>query len=175
MVIILRGVSGSGKSSLARFLVTPNREVDGRVNDSDVSEFMWDLYDNSPASRSIFSADDYFMQNGEYLFDPGRLSIAHNRCLKSFTEAIQTRTIETTTLIVDNANCTIAEVAPYAALTAVYSHELRVITLVGDPGVCYERGHHGVSFSVAFRQDMELRKSIAEWPPWFHQQIFPIL
>ena len=60
-LIIIRGLPGSGKSTLAHLI---------------------ELY----AERKIisFSADDYFMKNGEYQFDRDELSQAHHWC-KSMT------------------------------------------------------------------------------------------
>lgn len=176
MVIILRGVSGSGKSTLSRFMMSDGvNGVDQLVNNSEVSTFMWHLYDTSPGPKATFSADSYFMRDGEYRFDHRDLSVAHGLCLKGFAEAIRSPPSGSTaqTLVVDNTNCSVAEVAPYAALAAAYSHELHVVTLIGDPKTCWKRGHHGVPFSGVLRQDTNLRRSLNEWPPWYQQQVFP--
>jgi hypothetical protein len=75
-------------------------------------------------------------------------------------------------LVVDNTNCSVAEVAPYAALAGAYGHELHIITLIGDPLAAWQRNRHGVPFANIVKQDVSLRQSLAEWPPWFPQQIF---
>ena len=56
-VVLVRGLPGSGKSHLARAL--------------------WSLTD---AEMSVCSADDYFMENGVYNFDPTKLPEAHLAC-----------------------------------------------------------------------------------------------
>lgn len=174
MVIILRGISGSGKSTWARFMM--RYDVTQLMNNGEASTFMWHLYDTCPVPRTVFSADNYFMKDGEYRFDQRNLSVAHGLCLKNFTESVRLPPGNSTaqTLVIDNTNCSVSEVAPYAALAAAYSHELHVVTLIGDPKTCWKRGHHGVPFSGVLRQDMNLRKSLNEWPPWYQQQVFPV-
>lgn len=51
-IYFLRGVSGSGKSTEAMRLANNNKDV-------------------------ICSADDYFMKDGEYIFNPSLLAAAH--------------------------------------------------------------------------------------------------
>lgn len=65
-VIILRGVSGSGKTTFAyRFL---------------------------PPDTILCCADDFFTNyNGEYSFDASKLSEAHAYCRKKFDRAIENR------------------------------------------------------------------------------------
>ncbi len=71
-VYILRGFSGSGKTTLAQDL--------GGVR---------------------CSADDFFMKDGEYLFNHDYLPLAHNACLNKFKEAL---TIEAPIVVLDNTN-----------------------------------------------------------------------
>lgn len=61
-VTILRGISGSGKSTFAK--------------------------ENYP-SAVVCSADDYFMVDGEYKFDFTKLSQAHGTCFKKAAEALE--------------------------------------------------------------------------------------
>ena len=56
-MVLVRGLPGSGKSHLARAL--------------------WSLTD---AEMGVCSADDYFMVDGEYKFDPSKLAEAHLQC-----------------------------------------------------------------------------------------------
>lgn len=62
-ITLIRGISGSGKSTFAEFI------SDGK-------------YD-------IFSADDYFMVDGEYKFDPSRLKLAHEDCKNKVEDAMK--------------------------------------------------------------------------------------
>ncbi len=179
MIIILRGISGSGKSTFAKLFAADTveeDEVDKLVNpsgsNSEAADYIWRVYDESPAPRSIFSVDDYFMRGGEYAFDPRKLSFAHGTCLKRFADTIKQQEVDQT-LIVDNTNCSLTEVSPYASLALAYSHELHIVTLFGDPKICHPRTIHNVPLSTLIRQDMNLRKSITEWPPWFPQYVVP--
>ena len=61
-VIILRGVSGSGKSSFAKLI----------------------------SNAVVCTADDYFMdENGNYNFDPTKIGKAHEECQKKFLDAFK--------------------------------------------------------------------------------------
>jgi len=59
-VVILRGISGSGKSSYAKML-----------------------------GMEIVSADHFFEFDGEYRFDPKLLPIAHRQCLRTYVEMVR--------------------------------------------------------------------------------------
>lgn len=159
MVIILRGISGSGKSSLVR----------GRGGSAEAYDYLHQLDDDS--QRIVLSADDWFLSaDGGWFFDPAKLGEAHSWCLKRFLEGV----IKTkATLIIDNTNCSIAEVAPYAAVALAIGQPLHIITLVGAPDKCWRRNKHEVSFDSVLRQDIALRRSLEDWPPWFPQRIFP--
>ena len=63
-MIILRGISGSGKSTYAR--------------------------ENYP-EEVICSADDFFTVDGEYCFNPSMLSEAHTQCFRTAIFGLQSR------------------------------------------------------------------------------------
>lgn len=83
---ILRGVQGCGKSTLARSLASGNDD------------------------SIICSADDYFMVNGVYTFNPEKLGEAHAACQRKAREAI---TYRVPRIIIDNVNATTAQLLPY--------------------------------------------------------------
>lgn len=56
LLVLVRGIPGSGKSTVADLM--------------------------SPGV-AVHSADDYFMINGEYIFDPKYLGEAHSKCQKA--------------------------------------------------------------------------------------------
>lgn len=95
-VIMMSGVPGSGKSTLVA------RRWPGAV---------------------VFSADAYFMVDGEYRFDPSRIGEAHCGCLRSLTETLQVADVEV--LVVDNTNLSVSEIAPYAALAQACTRTAR--------------------------------------------------
>jgi NEDD4-binding protein 2 len=74
-VIILRGVSGAGKSTVA------NKFADPKV---------------------ICTADDFFEKNGGYDFDPSKLGDAHRECQNKFECALQDPRIKN--IVVANTN-----------------------------------------------------------------------
>jgi len=40
----------------------------------------------------------------------------------------------------------------------------------GDPLACWTRAQHGADLASVLRQDLELRRSMLEWPPWWPRQ-----
>lgn len=178
MVIILRGISGSGKSSLIDHFIRhrdPKEELSPARTPA--QKFLDSL--RQTAYRVVYSADDYFMVDGEYKFDPRHLPVAHQRCLRAFSRGLVDASVtglgdKTHTLVVDNTNTTLVEVLPYVALAEAFAQELHVVTLVKDPVACLTRNRHGVPFSSLIKQDIFLRQSIIDWPARMaaYQQIF---
>lgn len=85
-VIILRGVSGSGKSTAASLF-------SGNVK--------------------VCCADDFFTsEEGDYRFEPSRLSEAHEYCRAVFMAALQDHNIDT--VVVANTNTRESEFSFYA-------------------------------------------------------------
>ena len=73
VLYIVRGLSGSGKSSIARELVD-------EIWDAEKRSFVKDFY----------SADDYFTDYyGNYNFDPNKLKEAHEQCQENVELAMQ--------------------------------------------------------------------------------------
>jgi len=65
LVSIIAGISGSGKSTYAECLRKLN-----------------------PMHTVVCTADDYFMEDGEYHFDMNQLGEAHETCKNKFMEAL---------------------------------------------------------------------------------------
>lgn len=66
MLIVMRGLPGSGKSTRIQNLIKEMRNV----------------LQNPTFNPKIFSADDFFMTSKGYIFDKTKLGQAHNRCYK---------------------------------------------------------------------------------------------
>jgi len=93
-IIILRGVSGSGKSHLAKIL----------TNDSSI----------------ICSADNYFKgKDGNYNFDDSKLTDAHTYCYNMVNKYI---TEGVNTIIIDNTNSTLNEYKKYLELAEKFGY-----------------------------------------------------
>ena len=102
-LILLRGLPGSGKTTLAKFL------------------------ENGLADCVAISADDYFTntRTGDYNFDINKLHLAHEYC------RIHTRSamvIDTESIVVHNTNTTSKEMKPYFDLAEEFGYN--VVSLV---------------------------------------------
>lgn len=143
-VKILCGVSGSGKSTYAKLL---------------------------GEKTLIFSADDFFYNGKEYKFDVSLLSKAHAWCLRKFVvNIIGYGYSVNTTIIVDNTNTTVAEIAPYAALALAYGHDLEIVILnISKENLTKvaSRNIHGVPQNVVEGQFNRLELLKEQLPPWW--------
>lgn len=127
-VMILRGASGSGKSTYAKGIAKA-----------------------SNGTAAIVSADSFFMVGDFYQFDPSKLAQAHGECLREFVGLLTSPWIET--IIVDNTNTTIVEMAPYYALASAYGAALvEIVTLEAPSEVCKMRNVHSVPDFAIERQ-----------------------
>lgn len=116
VLIILRGLPGSGKSYLARKIV----EISIGSNH----------YHNF-----IFSADDYFMRRGNYQYDPTKIHEAH-----SFNQqrAFAAMNRGVSPVIIDNTNTQLWEMKPYAMFAAQHAYIIEILE-PGTPWAFNER------------------------------------
>jgi predicted kinase len=99
-VIIIRGTSGSGKSTFANLFAEP---------------------------KVICTADDFFYdEGGKYNFDPSKLGDAHGQCRNKFECAVKDKSIKT--IIVANTNTKSSEFSHYIEIAREYG--LKVISVV---------------------------------------------
>ena len=131
VVYILRGISGSGKSTYAQKLIEEKQGV-GVV---------------------ICSADDHFMHDGEYKFDPSKLSVAHKLCRDKFAKAMHDGI---QTIVIDNTNTTRDEYLFYARHAQSNGYRVRVVTFDADPELGISRNVHGVPDYVIRAQHKRL-------------------
>ena len=123
-VILLRGISGSGKSTYTTSLVKGMKKVEYR----------------------ICSVDNYFMNNGEYTFNPRLLDKAHRDCFCDFRIALERRV---DLVIVDNTNTRLYELSPYVMTAKVNMRKndtLEIIRLNCSVALAFDRNIHGVSY-----------------------------
>lgn len=99
-IVNLRGISGSGKSSLAKLIAENKNAV-------------------------ICEADDYFTVNGEYKFDATKLGFAHAQCQNKVIESIKN---QVDLIIVSNTSSTEKEVNVYKNLAE--QHNYRFISII---------------------------------------------
>ncbi len=140
LIYILRGCSGSGKSTEANRLA------------NNIKDF-------------ICSADDYFMKDGVYNFNPGHLSAAHNQCLQKFINLVFNNMTDfnESVIVVDNTNTTWGEIKPYWQIAKVVGATVKFIEFKPETNedgsisqayldVCAARNTHGVPRDGIFRQ-----------------------
>jgi len=116
-VVILSGIPGSGKSTIAREMTK-----DGGV---------------------ICSADQHFTDEaGNYNFVPFELQIAHAKCMKKFIDAImEGKKI----VVVDNTNTSIEQVSPYYLVAKAFGlRDISLIVLKCSPQLALTRNTHNV-------------------------------
>ena len=162
-VVLLRGISGSGKGHY--------------------------IDDTFTVGAHVVSADDFFEKRAAMLgesykdvFDPMELPNAHAACLRKFVELvagsgdeapISAEDLEAHSekvVVVDNTNCSIAEMAPYIALAQAYDPEveLEIVYLWCDPVTAFKRNQHGTPFNAVLRQFKSAERT--ELPPWWPRQ-----
>ncbi len=116
VLYIVRGLSGSGKSSIARELVND-------VWYSESESFVKDFY----------SADDYFTdKHGNYNFDPNKLKEAHEQCQKNVEIAMQKPCVYK--VAVANTFSQAWEAEPYFKLAEKYDYHPFVLECQNDFG-----------------------------------------
>jgi predicted kinase len=134
-VIVLRGLPGSGKSTLIE------REFPKAV---------------------VVSADHFFINlAGKYCFDPSKIGEAHAACFRRYILLLQT--IKPELVIVDNTNTSEVEIAPYMLGAAAFEYEAKVVTVSCDPKVAAARNTHGVPEEVVLKMNVSLQKPLPPW------------
>ena len=123
-MIILRGIPGCGKSTWA------NKFKDLAL-----------VFMANPLHVEICSADDFFMVDGEYKFDPSRLPEVHGKCLEKASEAAR---VDVDYIVIDNTNIQVWNFQSYLELAKDFGYEVRVIRFQCDPTVSFKRNLHGV-------------------------------
>lgn len=116
-VVIMRGASGSGKSTYAK--------------------------KNFP-DAVVCSADAYFVDDkGNYNFDPRKLGDAHGSCKRSFKDALDH---SQPLIVVDNTNTTLRELQPYLQMAQAHGYDVEVIRVETPLDVAAKRNVHGVPY-----------------------------
>ena len=126
-MIVLRGLSGSGKSCLADYLAS-------------------NIYNSV-----ICSTDDYFYNKGVYDFDLSKLDEAHKYCYDKATNCI-TRNQH---VIIDNTNSTKKEYKKYIDLANENKYKLLILEVhTPDKDYCkmfHRRNKHNVGIEILFK------------------------
>ncbi len=152
-LVLVRGLSGSGKTTLCEKVVNTSIRVHP--------------WGDGPAWTRI-SADDHFMVDGEYCFDPSKLPAAHKECQDLCRGLLSTQTL----VLVDNTFSSRWEMEPYLQMANEAGVEVVVVDLYNGGLTCqelFERNSHGVPLAtiVAMKERWEFNwKDGNPLPPW---------
>lgn len=121
----------------------------------------------------VYSADDFFMENGEYKFDARKLGQAHGDCLKRYLHALQNPESYPFPIIIDNTNLTTLDLAPYVALAEAFEKSFYIVTMRCDPALAFTRQRHAVG-------EMAFHKKIVKFdtemlPKWWMPRVVEII
>jgi predicted kinase len=146
-VIILIGLPGSGKTTWAKQFQNGSRYIE------------------------IVSSDDFFTKpDGAYIWTKETAHLGHEQCLRSFIEALQgveDGISDATTVIVDNTNVKLEDVAPYVRIAQAYRADLEVKWIRHGLDDCIKRNTHGVPVPVFVKMSGALMTLMVEWPKSF--------
>lgn len=140
-VVILQGISGSGKSTYAKQL--SRREP-----------------------NAVCSADDYFMKrDGSYDWKPELLGKAHASCFAKYL--MHFTRVAFDTIVVDNTNLNPVDVSPYVMAANAYTVPWKIVQVGCDPNLAAERCVHGLPRSKVMKQYDRLQNFFApkDWWP----------
>lgn len=130
-MVIVRGLPGSGKSSIVRVAID---DINFCNQHADVKH-----------SYSVHSTDNYFSVSGNYVFKPNRLHIFHK-----FNQSDAEHSCENGVnyVFIDNTNTTWKEIETYVAIAKKYGYDVSVIEpknfWAKDVEECSKKNTHGV-------------------------------
>lgn len=131
-VIIMVGLPGSGKSTWIKAF---RERFEGTL--------------------AVVSADDYFMRDGVYNFDPTKLPKAHEECFRSFVYAVDDAY---EVVIVDNTNIRAEHSQPYIDCAVGAGYDVHEKFIYCTPDVAYKSNTHGVPLETIERLYEQLLK-----------------
>lgn len=110
ILVLIRAVPGSGKTSFANDLAKPG----------DV----------------VIAADDFFYENGIYKFDPSKLHSAHKDCQKRCEAAM----VDNKNIFVHNTFIKEQELTPYIKLAKEFEYKIYTIIIENRNGTKNQHG-----------------------------------
>lgn len=139
-VIILRGLPGSGKSTW----------VNNNVNDKSV----------------VCSADDFWMKDGEYNFNPKLLGKAHQECKFKYTRLLETDLGNNKLVaVVDNTNTSAKEIKFYLNMAEELDIDIEIILFSCTVETSAKRNIHNVPLAILEKMNNKLKNSLpTRWP-----------
>jgi predicted kinase len=118
-VIIVRGLSGSGKSTMVEKLSRDRKYKD----------------------VFICSADHYYQKDGKYQYDSEKIVDAHNYCMRRFLNELPMRH---DAIFVDNTNMRRWEFMGYIQVAQALGFTVEIVEVKRDINECVKANVHGV-------------------------------
>lgn len=142
-LFIIRGPSGTGKSTIARHLM---------------------------GNGQFFEADQYFHGPDGYKFDVNKLSQAHVDCQRRVAQAMEDHAL---TVVVSNTSLSLREAKVYMDLATERHYEIEVIRTPGpwDINLMHKRNKHNVPMKTLEKQ-LERYAAIEGEGEWTNMEIF---
>jgi len=152
-LVVMRGASGSGKSTKAKQLAADYLNLYG-------------------AEAWIFSTDEFFMRDGQYMFNPAALGHAH--CWNQL-RAIQAMIQGVEVVIIDNTNTQAWEAQPYVQAAIKLGYEVEIVEpstpWAFDADELAKKTQHGVpvegirAMIARWEKDLTVGKILASCAP----------
>lgn len=119
---------------------------------------------NMPGA-TVVSADDYFTRaDGEYVFTPSNLGLAHQSCFLKFMKALLEGMEENPDIVVDNCNTQNWERAPYVLAAQAYNADVRFVYLQTSPSTCCGRSNsHRVPADTIWSKSSRREAPVYAW------------
>jgi predicted kinase len=145
---IMRGIPGSGKSTVAKMIARGC--FPGQAN-IDGSQWLTDAV--------IHSTDDLCMVDGEYRFDVALAGERHAQNLQNFKDSLAAHK---PCVIVDNTNVKVEQYHPYMKAAEAEGYRVVIVELPHPaPVVAAQRNTHGVPIEV-------INQMVLDWEPSQH-------
>lgn len=142
-VIVMRGISGSGKSEIVKRLFQECKDNGGMFG--------------------FVSTDSFFMYGGKYNFNPAFLSEAHGQCFRRYISYLGAGNLDL--IVVDNTNVTVAEIAPYMLGADAFRYQAEILNIECTVVAAHMRNTHNVPVETVEQQHREMLS--AQLSPWW--------
>lgn len=109
----------------------------------------------------VCSADDFFVSDGQYKFNPSLLGSAHDQCFTKFSAALKDETVSE--VWVDNTNLSMREAERYVKAAEEAGAAFTIIEIHVDQCTASARNVHGLPAEATNRQAIKQKSN--KWPP----------